>query len=236
MRNKPLYLIFFPYLAFAIALSFPVQIVLIYGVPLDDPAKIISMLTPLNLLTMSSMVLTGILSLTMSKHIYKIIPVLLLVTFANNAIVGLYGSDYTMFQVALSFILFGISLKPFYSKEIKAVITEPKLRWWLTPTRYEMELPIKIHSELVDFTSESLNMSKTGIFAKAKDDYYLEKININDIIDLQILEDSSPITLKARVVRKSQNNNQLPNGFGLEFIRDDFHKKEYLPWLKQAVT
>lgn len=235
MKNKPYYLILFPYLAFAIALSFPLQIVLIYDIPITDTLKIFSMLTPLNLLTMTAMILTGCLTIFMNKHVYKAIPLLLFVTLLNNAIVGFYGSDYTFFQVAMSFILFGISLKPFYSQEIKAVINEPKLRWWLTPTRYEMAKPIKINTAELQLTSETFNLSKTGVFAKISDQYQLDEFSLNDVLDLQILTES-PITLKARVVRKSDGHSNQPKGIGLEIVKDQFHRQEYLPWLKQAVT
>ena len=235
MRNKPLYLILFPYLALVIAASFPLQIHMIYDIPLTSIKRVFSMLTPLNLLTMSVMVLTAVLTFRMSKLVYKIIPPLLLITFANNAIVGLYGTDYTLFQVALSFILLGLSLKPFYSKEIRAVITEPKLRWWLTPTRYKIEKPLKLHSELLDISSETFNISKTGLFAKVNEAHYLEQLDIDQIVNLELLQDK-PITLKARVVRKSQGDEKLPTGLGLEFIKDDFHKKDFIPWLRQTVT
>lgn len=235
MKNKPFYLILFPFLAFAIALSFPLQIILIYDIPASDPMRILSMLTPLNLLTIVAMTLTGALTILMNKHVYKVIPVLLFVTLVNNAIVGLYGSDYTLFQVALSFILFGISLKPFYSQEIKAVINEPKLRWWLTPTRYELQKPIKINSSDLQLTSETFNLSKTGVFAKISEQYQLDEFELDEVLDLQILTES-PITLKARVVRKSNGHANQPKGIGLEIVKDQFHRKEYLPWLKQAVT
>ena len=235
MKSKPYYLILFPFLAFTIALSFPLQIYMIYDIPLSQPMRLLAMLTPLNLLTMGAMTLTGILTIFMNKHVYKIIPILLLVTLANNAIVGFYGSDYTLFQVALSFVLFGISLKPFYSQEIKAVINEPKLRWWLTPTRYQVTRPIIINTPELQIASETFNMSKTGVFAKVSDQYQLDELNLDEVLDLQILIDS-PITLKARVVRKSNGQADQPKGIGLEIIRDHFHKREYLPWLKQAVT
>lgn len=235
MKNKPFYLVLFPYLAFAIAIRFTLQIFLIYDIPLSEFERTLAMLTPLNLLTMAIMFVTGLLTMMMNRHVYKLIPALLLITLANNAVVGLYGSDYTLFQVALSFVLFGLSLKPFYSKEIKAVINEPRLRWWLTPTRYNMQKPIKIHSDRLQITSETLNMSKTGVFAKVTEDYQLDEIELDEILDLQILLDS-PITLKARVVRKCLGTQNQPDGVGLEIIKDQYHKREYLPWLKQAVT
>lgn len=235
MRNKPLYLKIFPFLALMIAASFPLQIFMIYDIPLIDIERIFSMLTPLNILTMATMIVTAILTFAMNRNVYRIIPALLLVTFTNNAIVGLYGSDYTLFQVAMSFILFGLSLKPFYSREIRAVITEPRLRWWNTPKRYDVRKQIKIHSEKFDVSSETINLSRTGMFAKVKEGHHLDQFDINEVINLEIM-DEHPISLRARIVRKTQGNEMQPDGFGLEIIKDEFHKKDYLPWFREATA
>jgi hypothetical protein len=232
MKTKPFYLILFPLLAFGLALSFPIQIHLLYQIPLSDIAKIVSMLTPLNILTMSSLALTGILTITMSKYVYKLIPILLFVLFTNNAIVGLYGTDFTMAQVGLSFVLFGLSLRPFYKAEIKAVILNPRFRWWKTPTRYEMQKTLHLRSKLFDVQSETLNISSSGIFAKVSDKEILESISLDDIIDLQIT-DGSDIILKAKVVRVNSGHNHQPDGLGLEIIKDENHKNTYLPWFKE---
>ena len=235
MKTKPFYLKIFPFLVAGLAFSFPLQIHLIYDIPLTDPVKLISMLTPLNLITVSMLVLTGVLTLTLSKYVYKFIPILLFIVFANNAIVGLYGTDYTLLQVAFSFVLFGLSLRPFYSPEIKAVIMNPNFRWWETPTRYQMQRPLQLQADSVDIFSESLNLSSTGLFAKIKEPELMEALNIDDIIDIKILDDK-PITMRAKVVRKADDNNQGDEGYGLQFIQDAAHKKQYLPWFKETTS
>ena len=67
MLNKPIYLILFPILALGIALSFPVQIMYLYKIPVYDLVKVFSMLTPLNIFTMISLIAASIL--TMKMHI-----------------------------------------------------------------------------------------------------------------------------------------------------------------------
>lgn len=236
MRNKPLYLTLFPLLSALIALSFPIQIYFIYKIPINDYERIFSMLTPLNLVSMSSLFIASVLTLFLNKWIYKVIPILLFVLFGNNAIVGLYGTDYTLVQVCLSFVLFSISLKPFYKKEIKAVILNPRLRWWKTPTRYQLNKPIQLHSEKFELHSETINLSTSGIFAKVLQKDLLDSIDLNDVINLKIGDDNTPINLKAKVVRINSSLEHQPDGFGLEILKDEVHKKEYLPWLSQNVN
>ncbi len=235
MKNKPLYLVLFPLLSLGIAVSFPLQIHLLYDIPLSDPEKIFSMLTPLNIVSMATLVLAAGLTTFLSRWIYKVVPFLLLVLLSNNAIVGLYGTDYTLAQVALSFVLFGLSLKPFYKKEIKAVIMNPRLRWWTTPKRYDMKQNLEIKNENFKATSQSLNLSSAGVFIKINDQELLGKIAVNDIINVTI-DNIQPIELQAKVMRVTKSHPQQPDGIGLEFIFDEKHKNEYLPWFKQNVS
>jgi hypothetical protein len=233
MKNKPLYLILFPILSLIVAMSFPLQIHLIYKIPLSDPLKILSMLTPLNLISMAGLILAGAITLFLNKVIYKVVPILLAVVFINNAIVGLYGTDYTLVQVGLSFLLFAFSLKPFYSDDIKAVIMNPKMRWWKTPKRYPMEKSVFINSKDTEIDSEALNFSKTGLYAKIENDKELEKLIIDEIIELKIGIEEIPV--QARVVRIVQDTTAFPNGVGLEFIRNENHKNGFIPWFKKQV-
>lgn len=234
MRNKPLYLKLFPLLAFAIALSFPLQIYYLYGIPVSNVSKVISMLTPLNLVTMAALMVTSVLTLTLNKAIYKFIPALLLLVFANNAIVGLYGTDYTLLQVGLSCILFTISLKPFYSADIKSVIMNPKLRWWESAKRYNVIKPLQLNTEMLQINSVTTNISESGMFAEVNEQSMLNKFEIDQIIDVKIIGKRN-FTVKAKIIRKTAGDENQPSGFGLELIKDQTHKKVYLPWMKDAV-
>ena len=233
MKNKPLYLIIFPLLSIIIAASFPMQIYIMYKIPLSDPARIFSMLTPLNIFTMSSLCLAASLTTIMHKSIYKIIPILLVILFINNAVVGLYGTDFTLVQVGLSFVLFSISLRPFYNPEVKAVINNPNLRWWKTPKRYSMKKSVFIDSQNTEIDTEALNFSKSGLYAKVESDVELNKLIIDEVIQLNIGPNQIP--LKARVVRIVQDETEFPNGVGLEFIKDSEHKNSFLPWFRELV-
>ncbi len=232
MKNKPLFLKLFPLFALAIALSFPLQIMYLYKIPYTDIIKVFSMLTPLNLISMSVLFTTAILTASMSRSVYKMVPILLVALFANNAIVGLYGSDYTVVQVALSFFLFAFSLKPFYAQEVKAVILNPNLRWWKTPERFNVKKDLKISNGSFDIFSETTNISSTGLFAKVEDEKLLRAFELNEVIDIQLGETDK--LFKAKVVRVNDKKTERSDvGFGLQICKDSSHKEVYLPWFKE---
>ncbi len=234
MLDKPLYLKLYPILALGIALSFPIQIMHLYQIPFSDMEKLFSMLTPMNILTMVTLIASAILTFTLHKYVYKVIPILLLVIFSNNAIVGLYGTDYTVIQVAMSFVLFGLSLKPLYNTEIKAVIYNPELRWWLTPKRYSLEKQVQLNSDILDVYSDTVNVSVTGVFAKIADASLIKKLPLNSIIDVKLMADN-PIPLKAKIVRVTSPSMNQPLGCGLEIVQDENYKTNYLPWFKSEI-
>lgn len=234
MRNKPLYLKLFPIGTFLIAMSFPIQIALLYSLDHTQFIKILSMLTPLNLLSMSLFLTCSVMSLLMSKHIYKITPVLIIVILINNTIVGVYGNDYSLIQVSLSFILTCFTLVPLYAKDVVAVIKEPKLRWWLTPKRYNVRKAHLIRFKDVEIFSEILNLSKTGIFTKIKEPSMIELLRTGDLVELNI-SDTTDFAIKAKVVRIAKTDSNH-NGLGLEIIKDKDHSEHYIPWFKQFIA
>jgi hypothetical protein len=217
-----------------IALSFPVQIYFLYKIDLSNIEKIFTMLTPINLLSMSVLTLSSILTLFMAKSIYKIVPVLLALLFINNAIVGLYGSDFTLIQVGLGFVLMAFSLKPFYSEKVRSVIMNPKLRWWETPKRFSLRKSLAIRINGFEIFSEATNFSKTGIFTQVKEESALELMKLDDVVDINIIGNSE-VKIQAKIVRKSNHDTENP-GLGLEIIKGQEHTEKYLPWFKQMVA
>jgi hypothetical protein len=215
-------------------MSFPIQISVLYNIPLSDYNKIISMLTPVNIVSISILFVAAGLTFVLNKHIYKIIPPLLVILFANNAIVGLYGTDFTLIQVCLSFLLFALSLKPFYNQEIKAVIMNPKLRWWKTPKRhYTVNKAVDFSTADEHIKTEALNFSTSGLYAKVEDENQLNSIKLNTILDLDV--GAEKMKLQAKVVRIIQDTSSFPNGIGLDFIKDEVHKNDFIPWLKNEI-
>lgn len=233
MRNKPLYLKLFPIFSFGIALSFPIQISILYGIELSNISKIISMLTPLNILSMMILIIAGSMTMSLSRKIYKTIPLLIFVLFVNNLMVGLYGTDYNLIQVGLSFLLLGLSLKPFYSHQIMNVIYNPKLRWWKTAQRYHVRKPMLLSVGDLEIHTEATNLSKTGLFTKIDNDKDFDLLQVDQIVKLNVQGDKD-ISINARIVRKAEEENL--SGFGLEIIKNKDHSDKYLPWLKSLVT
>ena len=199
---------------------------------MSDFSKIFSMLTPLNLITMFFFITAACFAANMNKHIYKILPFLLLTVLVNNFIVAAYGSDYSYLQVIFSFIGLGLILLPFYKKQNKEVLLNPSLQWWMTPKRYDLTKPIEIKGDSFKIFGESLNISKSGIFTIISEPEIMNSLGLDEVVNIKIM-DEIPIKIKAKIVRKTNGEGQ-PLGCGLQFIQNNDLKLRFNPWFKKA--
>jgi hypothetical protein len=94
--------------------------------------------------------------------------------------------------------------------------------------------PLQLNTEMLQINSVTTNVSKTGLFAEINEEETLGKFELDQVIDVKIMGKKN-FTLKAKIIRKSDGKENLPSGFGLEFVKDQTHKKNYLPWFKDAV-
>ena len=232
MRNKPVFFSLFPIIALLLAIGFPVQIYILYSIPMSDLPKIFSMLTPLNLITMFFFVTAACFTANLNKHIYKVIPILLITVLVNDYIVAAFGHDYSYKQVFISFFALGLLILPFYKKQNKEVLLNPSLQWWATPKRYDLSKQIEIKGENYKIFGESLNISSSGIFTLINEPEIIETLGVDEIVNLKIM-DEIPINVKAKIVRKSNGENQ-PLGCGLQFIQNNDLKLRFNPWFKKA--
>lgn len=233
MKTKPLFLILLPILLFGLALSFPIQIIALYDLSFFDFEKVMSMLTPLNHLTILLLISTAFACQIMSKSIYRILPILTGVVLLNNYIVGTYGSDYSTFQAVLGVGLFAASVLPLYSGSIKSVITDHSKRWWIPAKRVVLRNPIKIVSTKNGIYTNTLDMSASGVFIEITDQAALAKIALNQVIVFKILGIKE--VLQGKIVRKNTNSDNKGAGVAMQLIKDNTYQDTYLPWFKERM-
>ena len=230
MRVKPFYLHILPLILLGIIVSFPLQIHLLYQIPLSDMTRILSMLTPINFLCMFCLMISAMLIASLNRFIYIMAPTLIALVTVNNLIVAYYGQDFSIEQVIFSAALFTSIHLPLYKKEFRQLILTPELRWWLTPKRFEIKKEISVLAGSGEHNMNTVNVSQTGLLTVMEDDI---PYKIDDIIKIKI-DAIAPITLDARVVRKTNINDQV--GMGLELVQNENFSSKYLPWFKETTA
>jgi len=240
MKNKPIIFSIFFSAFILMALSFPLQIMLLYGHEWGEWPMIFSKLTVFNRLVIGIFLLNAYLSLTAHKWLRVTIPLSLLVVCANNFIVGSYGTDYALHLTSLTSLMYLFFVSNLYLSRGYQVLLNPQLRWWRVPLRKKISCPVSIKlSNGEYFKSKSFDISNSGLFLEKQSNQREDFSAMNNVEE--ILEQDMILNLaiaesffcRAKIVRKTAGNGQYPAGIGLEFIDLNWQNKHSLQNLLQ---
>lgn len=233
MKNKPFIFNLFSLVFTIVALSFPVQIMLIYDHGFDEFTMILSKMTFLNHVTVVLLLLNTYLSFRGDPLLKLTLPVMIGVVVINNWIVSRYGADFDMSTTTLATILFTLFTSSILFSKGMDVIDDPLRRWWLIPKRYQKKLPVYIKTIRGGFfMAKTFDISSSGIFislescSKEMGNLLDSKIQPGQIVEIQIPTNSKvDFICDARVIRKTMGGGVYPGGLGVQFERVDLKNK-----------
>lgn len=228
MPTKPKFISFMSLLFATLAISFPVQIMFMFGYMPWDIVPILTKLTPLNYILIASFSYTAYLTYNTNKLVFITLPFLNFFVFLNNFVVAEYGQIYTHAQTLVASTAFLLLTLSFYQKDIYNIYNDLKFRWWLTSPRFQKIIPITILHSGEEYNCTTFDISKTGMFIKTDDLYRVFKIQNNKDIELLFKIGKKAIKLKAQIVRKSISKGQYPAGVGVHFSeRPSYNESEW---------
>jgi len=216
-----MHLTIFTVIQFAIAISFPIQIMVLYQYGPSNPAQIFSKLTYLNWIVMFLCTSVGIMSFRGENKIYYLLPISLIAMFTNNFYVSKYSEFYHDTHFYMGNILFLMAHSLLLGKEALGVLKNPEMRWWRHAQRLMLETPVIIKDQLGKMAyAESFNISQSGIFIKdnisKEQDFYFSKDNMYEL-NLPMGNVFSQLNLKACIVRTTGGTGEYPPGWGMRF-------------------
>lgn len=228
MPIKPKFITFMGLIFCALALSFPIQIMVLFKFAPWEFISIFSKLTPLNYVLMAFFSYTAYLTFTTNKLVFLVLPFLNFFVFLNNFVVAEYGQVYTHAQTVVASTAFLLLTLSFYQKDIYLVYNDLKFRWWLTSPRFKQKIPVVIEYKGEKYNCQSYDISKTGMFIKADDLFQVFKINNSEEIIIHFKINNKNISLNAKIVRKSISKGQYPAGVGVHFKNDKLNDSTQL--------
>jgi hypothetical protein len=207
---------------FALAVSMPVQVMLLYGHESAEVWAILNKLTWLNAIVLGGLVFNGMLLWKVSPWLRYTIPALIAVVGANNYIVGYYATDFSNFTTSLATLGFAALNLPILDARVIWILRHPDRRWWRRAERKKMSIPLFIEgSRLNTIRAECFDISETGLFIPETNG-----LGVGDWVNIKISFDSlSQIRTRARVVRRAEARGIYPAGVGVEFIDISSHQK-----------
>lgn len=236
MKDKPFIFNFYGTLFLLGTLSFPLQIMFLYGHQLDEFLSIFSKLTLVNFIIMGIFLINSFLSFSANKYLKSTLPISILLVAFNNWVVAAYGKDYSFSLTILATAVFALFVSGFYFTKALDVILNPDLKWWLIPKRHKKTVPVWIKMTGDQYYLEkSFDISSTGIFISEGVDKigytperdYAKTVSEGDEVTLSIpLSDGSEeFQCKAEVVRKTKAQGHYPGGVGFKFLDMDLKTK-----------
>lgn len=232
MKFRPMTLTLMSLMYWGIAISFPLQIMWLYGYTPSEVEGVVSKLTILNWAVMAAATLTGMWIAQASPLALKAAPIVIALVAINNYIVGSYAIDYSFETSALATILFAFAHVPLFLPRMRLVLNNPTQQWWRTASRQKIRLPILVgaakHPQLL---TETFDLSETGLFIPLTEKVRTRGQAFNPAEKLRLnfnLGALSQITCEGVVVRKQGPRGQYPAGFGIQFTKMPVHQRRAL--------
>ena len=171
MMAKPKHLNLLALVILGAAMSLPIQIMLLYGHPPTEISAIAAKLTPLNWMILFYCPIVALLVWRVSPLLIAAVPVLGALVVYNNWFVSQVGTDYSVWVTAVASLAFCCALAGVFTSDVRKILMNPNLRWWLIPQRTAVELPVRLRvlngtykSGREEFYTITFDISETGAF------------------------------------------------------------------------
>jgi len=216
MPKRPLLFTLLALLHLVIVISFPLQIMYIYGHKLAEWPLIMAKLSWLNFLVMGLSSVNVVMSLNASHWLKYSLPVTIIVVAVNNYFVSYYGADYTLLETSMASLVFALIHSTLFFFKSSSILEHPSLRWWLVPRRHQLQIPVWIEQkdgELISF--KTFDLSKNGAFIAGGD--LPDNLKEGDEFNLAVRGEDMTYSVKAKIIRKSEPLGHYPRGVGIRF-------------------
>ena len=238
MKKRPKWFLGLSLFSFIVAVGIPIQVLVIHEHSFWEWGWITAKISPFNAMVMILGFVNFGLLYRASPYLKYSVPAFVLAVFWNNWIVGSYGIEYNIATTALgtcAFMgFFGPLLKPDYRK----VIANPKLRWWLRPTRVKTDYRVVLHPHVgKDFVAQSYDISHSGLFIPLERCWVKGKpmaleewpFEVGQKTSMTVnVSPTNSIRCEAEIVRMAEASGGYPKGIGLRFTDMTRESQRYL--------
>jgi len=217
------------------ALSFPVQVMWLYGHGFDEIGAIFTKLTSLNWLVVSGLLVGSYLYFQASRWIVYFAPVFLTLVFYNNYQVGVFAQDFSLVQTSFASLGAGLLFVPLLMPSSQVILKDPKRRWWRRSKRINKEVAATLNpfvGEMIQ--ARTFDISQTGTFL-ALDGSQQHCPKVGDTVRVSFnINGMKRIRCEAVVVRIAEPKGCYPRGIGLRFLEfEKMHQKSFEKLLSQ---
>lgn len=225
MKTRPMVLKLLSFFFAMLAVGLPFQIMMLYGHTPFEPVEIAAKLSPLNWAICFLAPLAAALVYNASPLCVAVIPALSYVVLKNNWLVAEVGTDYSPLIAGMGSGAYLATVSMLCTARIRDLLLNPERRWWFTPFRKRVNVPVVVGNEGTEFAASTFDISETGAFIRgwsaqaAAPGSQLQNLKPGKIIYLMLdLKNSKRVECRAQVVRQVGAQGTYPEGIGVRFI------------------
>ena len=227
MKKRPKALLAVAGLMMGIAVSLPVQIMLMHGHNPLEILAVLAKLAPLNWAVMMIASAFGILAFRASRGMIYAAPAFIAITGWNNWVVGQLQPGATPLGTGLiSLAAAAAAALPFAIPSVRRVLANPGLRWWRTPERKRVALIAKVRPvKGGEVSAVTFDLSESGAFIATEHAIWEDRLRTKlararDRRHCSLKVDLDPyraLHCIAKVIRHTEPRGNYPGGFALQF-------------------
>lgn len=235
--------IIFPILSLAylgIALSLPIQIMVIYEHPISELSAVLAKMTVLNWAVFVGSLITSYMLYVAEPFTRAMVPFMVGVVTVNNFFVGYVAADFPPDVALWATVGFALLNTPLLLAGPREVLVNPRSRWWTNAKRKRAELPIAVGGPWRNpIRARTFDLSESGVFVSFadKDDWKNLDFQPKDPVQLSWkINSSERIQCFGRVVRVAEAKGNYPTGMGIEFVNiSGAERRRLRRYLEQTV-
>lgn len=221
MMVRPKICYFISFVILAVVLSLPVQSALLYQNGLKELPDIFNKISHMNWLMAGILVVTAIAIYNLSPTIKVLVPLSVLAVAWNNYLTGHYMTNFSMDQSILGVGLFAGLMTPLARKDIRYLLKNPKMRWWVRAPRRHHAVPVTVNPYVGStWQSKTFDISETGAFISFDKQDFDALPKVGEEVKLNInINTLKKIRCEAIVVRVVEPMGNYPRGMGVRFVK-----------------
>lgn len=238
MRKRPKELWILAGLFLGVAAAMPLQIILSYGYGVTEIPQILAGLAPLNWAVMGISMLHAFLVFRASSWALLSTIAFVGTILWNNWVVAETGLNYSVPAVALASLgAIGAHI-PMFSREVRRVLLNPKMRWWRTAPRKRTAVQAVVRPVLGgEIRSRTFDLSSGGAFISMEEfalmrgtpQLTMRNLRVGSRCSIRLLLNQlQVIHCPAEIVRHAAASGEYPAGFAVRFVAMDDSQRKLL--------
>jgi hypothetical protein len=232
MRQRPMVFDLLALVFLLIAISLPIQVMMLFGHLPTEFSAVIHKLSPMNWGVAILAVACAVAHWRASPALWALSPLFIAAVAWNNHLVAKAGLNYDMTTTIIATVatigVHGLLLTPMARK----ALLNPSMRWWLTAPRKRANLAATVWPVLGgELLTSTYDISEGGAFFALDESSWsrgrgrsMQNLGVGSVCAVKVKLGEKAIHCNGEVVRQCEARGNYPGGFAVRFkdlSRDD---------------